>query len=101
MLNILSDFLRNRKQKVTLNGQSSSSITVNAGVFKGSILGRILFLVYINDLSDGLSSNAKLFADDTSLSSVVRDKNASVIELINDLQKIKLLELSVENAFQS
>ena len=87
MLNILSDFLRNRKQRVTLNCQSSSWTNVNAGVPQGSILGPLLFLIYINDLPDGLSSNAKLFADNTSLFSVVHDINTSTIELNSDLKK--------------
>ena len=87
LLNMLSDFLRNRKQRVTLNGQSSSWTNVNAGVPQGSILGPLLFLIYINDLPDGLSSNAKLFADDTSLFSVVHDINTSTIELNSDLKK--------------
>ena len=64
LLNILSDFLRNTKQGVMFNGHSSSWTNVNAGVPQGSILGRLLFLIYSNDLSDGLSSNAELFADD-------------------------------------
>ena len=81
LLNILSDFLRYRKQRVMLNGQSSSWTNVNAGVPQGSILGPLLFLIYINDLSDGLSPNAKLFADDTSLFSVVHDINTSATEL--------------------
>ena len=88
LLNILSEFPRNRKQRVTLNGQSSSWANVNTGVPKGSILGPLLFLIYINDLPDGLSSNAKLFADDTSLFSVVHDINTSTIELNSDLKKI-------------
>ena len=45
------------------------------------------FLIYINDLPDGSSSNAKLFADNTSLFSVVHDINTSVIELNSDLKK--------------
>ena len=88
LLNILSDFLRNRKQRVTLNGQSSSWTNFNAGVPQGSILGQLLFLIYINDLPDGLSSNAKLFADDTSLFSVLHDINTYTIESNSDLKKI-------------
>ena len=71
-----------------LNGQSSSWINVNAGVPQGSILGPLLFLIYINDLPDGLSSNTKLFADNISLFSVVHDINTSTIELTSDLKKI-------------
>ena len=85
--NFLSDVLRNRKQRVMLNGQSSSWTNVNAGVPQGSILGPLLYLIYINDLSDGFSSNAKLFANDTSLFSVVHDINTSAIELNSDQKK--------------
>ena len=87
LLNILSDFLRNRKQRVTLNGQSSSWTNVNAGISQGSVLGPLLFLIYINDLADGLSFNVKLFTDNTSLFSVVHDINTSTIVLNSDLKK--------------
>ena len=70
-----------------LNGQSSSWTNVNVGVFQGFILCPLLFLIYINDLSDGLSSNAKLFSDDTSLFSVGHDISVSAIELNSDLKK--------------
>ena len=88
LLNLLSNFLRNSKQRVVLNGQTSSRADVNAGVPQGSILGPLLFLICINDLADGLSSNAKLFADDTSLFSVVQNANTTAKELNNDLVKI-------------
>ena len=73
---------------MVLNGQTSSWADVNAGVPQGSILGPLLFLIYINDLAVGLSSNAKLFADDTSLFSVVHNANTTAKELNNDLVKI-------------
>ena len=88
LLNLLWNFLRNRKQRVVLNGQTSLWADVNAGVSQGSILGLLLFLIYINDLADGLSSNAKSFADDTSLFSVVHNVNSTAKELNNDLVKI-------------
>ena len=57
----------------SVNGQHSSWTNVQAGVPQGSILGPLFFLIYINDLADGLTSNPKLFADDTSLFSVVQN----------------------------
>ena len=85
----MEDFLRNRKQRVVLNGQTSNWENINAGVPQGSNLGLLLFLIYINDLAENLSSNPKLFADDTSLFSVVRDLNTSAIEINDGLKKIE------------
>ena len=55
---------------------------------QGSILGALLFFIYINDLSDGLSTTAKVFADDTSLFSIVQNVNTSSSHLNSDLSKI-------------
>ena len=77
-----------RKQRVVLNGQHSSWTNIEAWVPQGSILGLLFFLIYINDLSDGLTSNPKLFADDTSLFSVIHNINSTANDLNSDLMKI-------------
>ena len=87
-MHILFDFLSHRKQIVVFNGQSSSWTNVHARVLQESILGSLLLSVYIHDLADDLSSNIKLFADDTSLFSVVHDVNASARKINDDLKKI-------------
>ena len=66
-LGLIDWFLSGRFQRVFLNGQTSKWWQIKAGVPQGSVLGPLLFLVYINDLPEGLNSNAKLFADDTSI----------------------------------
>ena len=88
LLDTLTNFLKERKQRVVLNGQYSTWKNVEAGVPQGSILGPLLFLLYINDLPENLGSNPKLFADDTSLFSVIRNKHLSAQNLNEDLNKI-------------
>ena len=66
-LKLITSFLENRFQRVVLTGQTFSWEPVLAGVPQGSVLGLLFFLIYINDLSKNLSSNTKLFADDTSI----------------------------------
>ena len=88
LINILNDFLTNRKQRVVLNGQCSSWVDIRAGVPQGSILGPLLFLIYVNDLPNGLKSECQVFADDTSLSSGARDFNTSVSDINHDLKLI-------------
>ena len=71
LIKLLRDFLSERRQRVVLNGQASAWTNITGGVPQGCILGPLLFLIYINDLSKGLLR--KLFADDTSSFSVSHD----------------------------
>ena len=84
LLNLIKHYLTDRFQRVLLNGQCSNWQPVLAGVSQESILGPLFFLIYINDLPDGLKSNVKLFADDTSLSSVVKNKEENASDQTND-----------------
>ena len=80
-MKLIRDFLSYRKQRVVLYDQHSSWDNVNAGVPQGSILGPLLFLICINDLSNNLFS----FADDTSLFPVVNNIHTSATTLSQDL----------------
>ena len=75
-----------RQFKVNWNGTFSEPGMGSCGAPQGSILGPLLFLIYINDISNGLESNVKLFADDASLFSIVFDPSLSAIKLNNDLK---------------
>ena len=88
LLELIKNFLSNRFQRVVLNGQTSEWEKINAGVPQGSILELLYFLIYINDLTDGISSIVKLFADDTSLFSVAQNENNSASQLNSDLVKV-------------
>ena len=84
---LLHSFLSDRHQGVILNEQSSNSSHIKARVPQRSILEPFLFLVYINDLPEGLRTSAKLSVDDSSLFSVVHDSAASSASFNDDLLK--------------
>ena len=88
LLNILTDYLSNRHQRAVLNGTQSQWLPLKSGVPQGSVLGPLLFLVYINDLTDNISSTMKLFADDASLFLCVCDVHMCHQTIRSDLGKI-------------
>ena len=87
LLELIKDFLSIRFLRVILNGQTSEWEKINAGMPQGSILGPMFILIYINDLTDGISSIVKLFAEDNH-SFQLKNKNNSASQLYNDLDKI-------------
>ena len=89
LLSLLECYLRDRKQRVVLNGQNSDWRKINSGVPQGSVLGPPLFLIYINDLQDGIMSICKTFADNTSLFSKIINTRNSQNTLNSDLEIIK------------
>ena len=88
LLDTLTNFQNRRKQKVVLNGQHWKWANTETGVPPGSILGAQPFLIYINDLPDKLILNPKLFAHDTSLFSVINNKQSSANKLNQYLNRI-------------
>ena len=88
LLTLLTNYLSNRRQRVVLNGKCSDWAPILSGVPQGSVLGPLLFLIFINDLEVGILSQIKFFADDTSLYSVVKDPEKSARELNHDLEVI-------------
>ena len=66
LLKWFKSYLSNRRQRVVLNRLASEWTFIMAGVPQGSILGPLLFLVYINDIVNELQAHVRLFADDTS-----------------------------------
>ena len=71
LLNWLEHFLIGRKQRMVLNGEESQWSPVTSGIPQNSVLGPVLFLLYINDLPDVVNNLVKLFADDTKHYAVV------------------------------
>ena len=88
LLKLFENYLNNRKQCVVLNGSCSDYSTIESGVPQGSVLGPLLFLIYINDLERNIKSNINLFADDTMLFSTVKDPIISANDLNHDLDII-------------
>jgi len=88
LLDWFNSFLSGRSQRVVINGHKSDIKSVTAGVPQGSVLGPLMFLVYINDSLNGISSNMRLFADDTSLYIIIGNPDTVASLLNHDLATI-------------
>ena len=88
VLNWVKEFLTDRQQRVTVNGSKSSWINITSGIPHGSVLGPILFLIYINDFPGAVTGLMKLFANNAKLYSTVKN-NQKVLALQNKLQELK------------
>ena len=88
LLCLLNFFLSARLQRVVLNGQASEWQKVLAGVPQGSISVPLLFFIFINDTHANLECNMKIFADGTSLFSLVHGPNESSAKLTRDLGRV-------------
>ena len=93
LYNWITDFLTGRSQRVRVENDFSNHAQVLSGIPQGSILGPILFTIFINDISDGIESVCRVFADDTKVFNSVH--NAQILQ--NDINKLvtwtKLWEL--------
>ena len=83
----MQSWLLNRTKQVVLEGEHSEKSNVKSGVPQGTVLGPLCFLLYINDMENNISSNLKLFPDDTLLYGLVH--NASdALHLQRDLDSL-------------
>lgn len=89
LLKWFESYLNNRHQRVVIEGESSQWLPVLSGVPQGSILGPLLFLLYVNDISDCVSANSVigLFADDAKMIRSIHSLN-DCLALQNDLDKL-------------
>ena len=83
----IQSWLTNRTQQVLLEGKNSRKTVVRSGDPQGTVLGPLCFLLFINDIGNGMCSTLKLFADDTLLYGLVHN-NQDAIQLQEDLDKL-------------
>ena len=84
VLRWLKNFLCFRRQRVLLDGESSDWYDVVSGVPQGSVLGPLLFIIYVNDIPDHVNCASQMFADDLKIYRTIHDLNDSLM-LQNDL----------------
>ena len=89
VLDVIKDFLIGRNFRVSVPGEFSSFKDILSGIPQGSVLGPLLFILFINDLPDCLKSSVKIFADDLKLIANLSDK--TVVD--NDLKSLEDWEI--------
>ena len=88
LLRLFTSYLSGRRQRVVINGMISDWASIFAGVPQGSILGPLIFLIFINDIVNNIQSNIRLFVDDTSLYIIVENPTKAALTLNSDLGTI-------------
>ena len=85
----VESWLTNRTQKVVVDGVSSNPVAVTSGVPQGTVLGPLMFLLFINDMQEDLECNLRLFADDALLyHNITNDNDTQALQ--RDLDKLGL-----------
>ena len=87
-LNWIKGFLQDRTQQVVVNGSTSGVAPVISGIPQGTVLGPVLFVIYINDLLDDITSDGLMFADDTKVFRQITSRE-DAIALQNDIRKLE------------
>ena len=88
ILSWIKGFLQGRTQRVVVNGSLSPTAPVLSGIPQGTVLGPVLFVVYINDLLDNITSEGLMFADDTKIFRQITSRE-DAMELQSDLNKLE------------
>lgn len=84
----ITEYLKDRSQVVRVNGESSKKAPVISGIPQGTVLGPLLFVIYINDILDDVDSDGLLFADDTKIFRSITCKDDS-LKLQDDIAKLE------------
>ena len=101
VLEWIENWLKDRRQRVVINGVESNWVNVSSGVPQGSVLGPLLFIIYINDLDDTTNCAVSKFADDTKIGAKIlnlddRDHLQSDVNIINNWAKKWQLSFNVD-----
>ena len=85
----IENWLKDREQRVIINGNCSDWVKVTSGVPQDSILGPLLFTLFINDIDDGIKNSILKFADDTKMWGSV-NSNDEIKDMHEDLQRLSI-----------